>query len=50
MKGIFHEGPTMEPLFQMYLTVRRLAGGVGRAHMAKCGAMHTLVVCDSSHD
>jgi hypothetical protein len=22
MKGIFHEGPTIEPLFQMYLTAR----------------------------
>ena len=46
MKGIFHEGPTIEPLFQMYLTARRLAALVACSE----GAICTLVVCDSRYN
>lgn len=46
MKGIFHDGPTIEPLFQMYLTARGSAmSGANITHV-----MPTLVVRHRRYD
>ena len=51
MKGIFHAGPSIEPLFQIYRTRRRdmsvkAAGGRGgsRRNRTGCWPTHTLVI------
>lgn len=42
MKGAFQEGPAMEPLFEMYLTVRSVSGRAERQRQAS----RTLIVND----
>jgi len=46
MKGIFHDGPTIEPLFQMYLTVAGSAGSGANV----MDVVRTLVVRHSRYD
>jgi hypothetical protein len=46
MKGIFHDGPTIEPLFQMYLTAR----GSAMSGANVVDVVHTLVVRHSRYD
>lgn len=42
MKGIFHDGPTIDPLFQTYLTVAYFSDWSELRTQCKL----TLVVCD----
>ena len=46
MKGIFHDGPTIEPLFQMYLTV----AGSAVSDTNVMDVVRTLVVRHSRYD
>jgi len=45
MNGIFQAGPTIEPLFQIYLTVENVSADQGHREPSR-GNKRTLIVCD----